>query len=94
MCGVRCRDTKAPLDAGVVLSQSLTFMIAGYETTSTAVGYAIAMISQHPAVEARLLEEINAHLGLHPTQTTLAQWPYAMVRVPCLCEHAKHFACW
>jgi cytochrome P450 len=57
-------------------------MIAGYETTSTAVSYAIAMISQHPAVEARLLDELRSRPGQQPTQETLDQWPYTMVWVP------------
>jgi cytochrome P450 len=61
------KDTKQPIDPRQVVAQGLVFMIAGYETTSTALSFTVALLSQNPAAEARLLE-------------TMAQWPYAMVR--------------
>jgi cytochrome P450 len=63
-----------------VVAQGLIFTIAGYETTSTAISYTIALLSMNPAAESRLLQEINARAGQVPTLQTMGQWPYAMVR--------------
>jgi enediyne biosynthesis protein E7 len=63
-----------------VVSQGLTFMLAGYETTSTALAYTVALLSQNPGAEAKLLAEIDAHAGEVPEFSTMGQWPYAMVR--------------
>jgi Cytochrome P450 len=75
-----CRDTKQPLDPQQVVAQGLVFIIAGYETISTTLSFTVALLSQNPAAEARLLKEIDAHADQLPTLETMAQWPYAMVR--------------
>jgi cytochrome P450 family 4 len=67
------------LDPVQVVSQGFTFLAAGYETTSTAVGYTIALLSRHSAIETRLLDEIDGHAGQSLTFETMSQWPYAMV---------------
>jgi cytochrome P450 len=75
-----CRGTKERLDSTQVIAQGLIFTIAGYETTSAAISYTVALLSMNAAAEARLLQEIDARAGQVPTLQTMGQWPYAMVR--------------
>ncbi|MBW4601616.1 MAG: cytochrome P450 [Calothrix sp. FI2-JRJ7] len=41
----------------------MTLMFAGHETTALTLSWGLYLLSQHPEVEAKLLEEINAVLG-------------------------------
>lgn len=40
-------------------AQVKTFLFAGHDTTATTVSFTVYEISQHPDVEAKLLEEID-----------------------------------
>ena len=46
-----------------VRDEALTLYFAGFESTSTALGWAFHAISQHPEVERRLHEEVDRELG-------------------------------
>ena len=37
------------------------FMLAGYETTSTALTYAIYILIKHPEEQQKLIEEVDSH---------------------------------
>lgn len=58
-----------------VLAQSLIFVFAGYETTSSTLGYIAYNLATHPDVQQRLQDEVDAHLpnkvkeGLFPPAT-------------------------
>ena len=39
----------------------MTIFVAGHETTANAMAWLLYLVSQHPEVEAKLLEEIDAH---------------------------------
>ena len=39
------------------------FFIAGHETSSSALGFAFAMLADHPEVQERLVAEIREHVG-------------------------------
>ena len=47
----------------VLRDEVLTFFIAGSETTATAMIWTLALVCQHPEVEARLREEVGSVLG-------------------------------
>lgn len=46
------------------------FLLAGYETTSTALSYTIYCISQHESVQHELLREIQEVVGSHDQPLT------------------------
>jgi cytochrome P450 len=64
-------------DAGQLLSEQQicdelrTFLLAGSETTSATLQYALVLCSQNPAVERKLLEELQSVLG--PKRTATAE---------------------
>ncbi|MCB9744520.1 MAG: cytochrome P450 [Alphaproteobacteria bacterium] len=43
--------------------QSLTFLLAGHETTSSLLTHSLWALSEHPAIQARVIEEVDAALG-------------------------------
>jgi cytochrome P450 len=54
----------------------ITVMLAGHETTATALTWTWYLLAQHPEVEAKLLAEIDTLGGRLPTMADLAQLPY------------------
>ena len=46
--------------------ECITLLLAGHETTANALTWTLFLLSQHPAVEARLLAEIDRVLGDRP----------------------------
>ncbi|KAL1746509.1 cytochrome P450 [Schizophyllum fasciatum] len=59
-----------------VLSQVPTFMVAGHETTATGTTWAIHQLTQNPAVQARLREELRTLDTDTPTLDELNALPY------------------
>jgi len=60
-----------------VRDESLTIFLAGHETTANAMTWTFYLLSQHPDIEARLLEEVQRVLnGRAPTLADLAQLTY------------------
>lgn len=53
----------------------ITFLIAGYETTANAIMCALALLANHPTIQAQLRDEINAH-GLDPA--TFKSWRHQL----------------
>jgi cytochrome P450 len=57
--------------------EMMTLFLAGHETTAMALTWALYALSQHPEVEAKLVEEVSRALrGRAPTVADLAQLPY------------------
>jgi cytochrome P450 len=55
----------------------MTLLLAGHETTAIALSWTWYLLAQHPAVEAKLLAELQAVLGGRaPTVEDLPQLPY------------------
>jgi enediyne biosynthesis protein E7 len=76
---MRARDaeTGAGLDDSQLRNETITFLLAGHETTANALTWILYLISQHPAVEQLLLEEItNILAGKTPTLADIPQLPY------------------
>ncbi|MFO1013878.1 MAG: cytochrome P450 [Caulobacteraceae bacterium] len=70
-------ETGQGLTAQEVRDEVITIFIAGHETTATAMGWLWYVLSQQPAEEARLHEELDRVLGGRtPTQEDLANLPY------------------
>ncbi len=60
-----------------VRDEALTFLAAGHETTATALAWTFMLLSQHPEVRQRLMDEIVNVLGDRlPTATDLTRLTY------------------
>jgi cytochrome P450 len=56
----------------------MTLFLAGHETTANALTWTWYLLSQHPAVEAKLIDELRQAIGDRlPTMHDLPQMPYA-----------------
>jgi cytochrome P450 len=54
------RTARAAVDAMQVASQINTFLLAGYETTASALAFTVYHVARNPDKEAKLLAEIDA----------------------------------
>ncbi|WP_280274925.1 cytochrome P450 [Nocardia wallacei] len=57
------RDADGALPDGRIHDQIMTILLAGSETTATALSWTFLLLSAHPEVEARVIAEIDAVLG-------------------------------
>ncbi|KZT57538.1 cytochrome P450 [Calocera cornea HHB12733] len=64
------------LDDEEVLAQISTFLLAGHETTSTAVTWALFALSTHQDVQAKLRAELRAYADERPGMDELNAIPY------------------
>ena len=55
-------DTKATLTTGEIVADAVTFLLAGYETTSNFLTYASYLLAINPDVQEKLSEEIISYL--------------------------------
>ncbi|KAE9553571.1 hypothetical protein FO519_003211 [Halicephalobus sp. NKZ332] len=53
------RENKPPMHIDTIVSVCFGFMIAGYETTSTALAFAAWFLAKHPEVQEQLSEDIK-----------------------------------
>ena len=61
MLNARSKETGQQLGDKIVVAQSNTFILAGYETTANTLAFSIYNIAAHPEVQRRVLEEIDAY---------------------------------
>jgi len=70
-------EEDAPLTDDAVRNEIVTFMLAGHETTATALTWTLFLLSQHPEVADRLYEELDSVLeDRPPTLEDLSRLPY------------------
>ena len=60
-------ETKGLTDKEIV-GHSVTFLLAGYETTSTALAYVAYLLAVNPEVQDKLDAEINAYFEENPVR--------------------------
>jgi cytochrome P450/NADPH-cytochrome P450 reductase len=63
MLTARDRQTGQRLPDDNIRAQLITFLIAGHETTSGMLSYALYYISKNPHIETQLIEEVDRVLG-------------------------------
>ncbi|MBD3885206.1 cytochrome P450 [Phormidium tenue FACHB-886] len=68
-------ETGQPMSDAQLHDELLTLLLAGYETTATAIAWAMYWIHRYPQVSEKLLAELNP-LGNAPDPITLVQLPY------------------
>jgi cytochrome P450 len=81
LLNARDPETGSPLDPKEIRDQILIFLLAGHETTSTALTFALHLLGHHPEAQRRLREEVDTTLaGRAATASDLPALPYtAMV---------------
>lgn len=78
LIAARDEETGGGMSAEEVRNQVVTIFMAGHETTALALTWTWYLLSQHPAVEAKLHLELDAALGGRtPRHDDLAKLPYA-----------------
>ena len=60
LLGARDKESGAPMPERELIDEVLTLIVAGHETTASALNWTWYLIAQHPQVEARLHAEIDA----------------------------------
>ena len=58
-----------------IVAQSMTFLLAGYETTSAVLAFLSRVLAENPVVQQRLHDEIEG-LGKEVNYETLSNLPY------------------
>lgn len=77
LLGARDEQTGEGMEEQQIRDEVLTLMLAGHETSSTALQWTFHALSKYPEVEARLIEELDQVLGGRPaTAADLSQLPY------------------
>ncbi|MGY5128701.1 cytochrome P450 [Streptomyces nigrescens] len=70
-------DEDGSLDATEVREQVLIFLLAGHETTATALAFTLHLLARHPEEQTRVRDEIDRVLGHRtPTAADLDRLPY------------------
>ena len=59
-------ETKKGLETGEIVADSVGFMLAGYETTSTALIFATFLLAANPEAQERLANEIHGYFEENP----------------------------
>ena len=59
-------DTAEKLETGEIIADSVGFILAGYETTSTAITFATYLLATHPEVQERLANKIHEYFEENP----------------------------
>ena len=72
LLSARDADTGEPMNAQQVRDEALIFLLAGHETTSTALTFTLHLLGRHPGEQARVHDELDAVLdGRPPTAADL-----------------------
>ena len=59
-------ETAEKLETGEIVADSVGFILAGYETTSTALTFATYLLAANPEVQERLANEIHEYFEENP----------------------------
>ena len=54
-------ETQKGLERGEIIADSVGFMLAGYETTSTALTFTTYLLAANPEIQERLANEIHEY---------------------------------
>ena len=77
LVAARDEQTGAPLENKSILDEVVTLAVAGHETSASALSWAWYLLSDHPEVEARMHEEVDAFEEPGPVSATdLKQMAY------------------
>jgi cytochrome P450 len=69
-------DEGQPMSDAQLRDEVITLFLAGHETTANAVTWTLYLLSQHPDIEAKVIEEMAALNGEPPAVRDLQKLPY------------------
>ena len=55
-------DSKDSLSTGEIITDAMTFMLAGYETTSNFLTFASYLLAVNPDIQEKLFESITTYM--------------------------------
>ena len=64
-------ETQRRLEKGEIIADCVGLMLAGYETTSTALTFATYLLAANPEAQERLANEIHEYFEEHPVSDAL-----------------------
>ena len=64
-------DTRKGLEKGEIIVDCVGFLLAGYETTSSALTFATYLLAANPDEQERLANEIHEYFEEHPVSDVL-----------------------
>ena len=59
-------ESKKTLTTGEIISNAVTFLLAGYETTSSTLVFTVGLLAAHPHIQDKLAEEIGTYFNENP----------------------------
>ena len=59
-------ESKSILSDGEIIADSIGFLLAGYETTSSALTMTTGLLASHPDIQERLAVEIRDYFSANP----------------------------
>ena len=59
-------ETQKGLEKGEIIADSVGFILAGYETTSTTLAFATYLLATNPEAQERLANEIHEYFEENP----------------------------
>ena len=59
-------ETQRRLEKGEIIADSVGFILAGYETTSTTLAFATYLLAANPEAQERLANEIHEYFDENP----------------------------
>lgn len=72
------------LSDGAIVSHSVTFLLAGYETTANTLAYTSYLLALHPDVQDRLRAEIDEYFHSNPVCRHVLTDSFRHT-LPCVC---------
>ena len=77
LLAARDQDSGEGMSKTQIRDEIITLMLAGHETSATALTWTFYVLAQHPEIEARLCDELAAQLGGRPASSAdLPRLPY------------------
>jgi cytochrome P450 len=78
LMGARDKETGAPMSERELIDEVMTLVVAGHETTASALNWTWYLLALHPQVESRLHAEIDAApVEIAPSLARMEALPYA-----------------
>lgn len=68
LLAARDPEDDTAFDDDAVRDEALVFLIAGHDTTSAALAFALHLLARHPAVQDRVRDEVTAMVGGRPVE--------------------------
>ena len=72
-------DSNRALSDGEIIAESVGFLVAGYETTSSALTFTTGLLASHPDIQEKLAEEIRKYFSKNPVCQQYRPYRYSYV---------------